>query len=133
MMMFTRSRGRINVDRDIGKVWQMVQELMTDFSRNLMTLFDCKIRLYGDIDVGQEPMSNPADPDFCHLQNFRHMVGRMRHLVNDFRINPIQQASTKRLSRLPNDLENDACNDKADNWISLGIPQPYTNRSKKHP
>jgi hypothetical protein len=67
MMAFTRSRGRINVDRDIGKVRQMVQELMTDFPRNLMTLFDCKIRLYGDIDIAQEPMSNPADPDFSHL------------------------------------------------------------------
>ena len=32
MMTFTRSRGRINVDRGIGKVRQMVQELMADFS-----------------------------------------------------------------------------------------------------
>jgi DNA-directed RNA polymerase specialized sigma subunit len=40
MMAFTRSRGRINVDRSIGKVRQMVQELMANFSSNLMTLLN---------------------------------------------------------------------------------------------
>ena len=53
MVLFARGRGRVNVNRGIAKVRQMMQELMPHFTGNLVTLFDRKIRLHSNIDFGQ--------------------------------------------------------------------------------
>jgi hypothetical protein len=40
MVLFAGGRGRVNVNRGIAQVRQMVQQLMPHLSGNRMTLFD---------------------------------------------------------------------------------------------
>lgn len=92
MMVFPGSISGVHVNRGIAEVGQVVQQLMPDLVRNLVALLDGEGGGDGDIDVGQQPVPEPPYSHVRHLDDPRHVVRRVAHLIDHLGVNAIQQA-----------------------------------------
>lgn len=69
MVYFARSRGRVNMNGSMGKIPQLMQEIVAHLLGNVMALFHREIGPYRNIDLGMEPMAQPSDSDFADIAN----------------------------------------------------------------
>ena len=52
VVLFAGGRGRIDVNRDVAQVRQMMQELMPHFTGNFVPVFDRELSLHRNVDIG---------------------------------------------------------------------------------
>jgi hypothetical protein len=109
-----------------------MHEQMANLHGNLMTLFNSKLRVYGNIYFSVEPVPYPSDPDLAYFLRARSMGYGMSDLVNHLRINTVEEANKYGFSGLPHNAENSYSDNEADNGICKRIPQPNTDCPKEH-
>ena len=56
--------GWVHVHRHLGHMGDMMQHLMTDLLGHLVPVRDCCGRIYGDVDLEGEAMTDPACAHF---------------------------------------------------------------------
>ena len=60
------------------------------------------------------------------------MLGRMSNLIDRARLYAVQHPGQHGARRLPNDAEDDDCNQQANDRIGKRIPDPYAKRADNH-
>ena len=89
MMVFTRKILRINVDGNIGKIVQIMEQPMSDIQRDSMSAGDRHTGVYGKVYFGMEAMTQPAHPHICNTVHSPNVLRRLFDLVHQLRVNSI--------------------------------------------
>src|SRR3990172_4139386 len=74
---------RINMNDDISEMLQVMQQLMTDLFRDLVSLCHRKMVLNSNIEFSIKPMPDPSRACFTHIFDSLHMTGAMNDLFGD--------------------------------------------------
>jgi hypothetical protein len=117
VMFFPGCVQRIDMDGGIGKIAQMMQELMPCVFGDFVTFLNRNIRRHGDIEFGMQPMTQPSHP---HLRDVLHpgcVINRVFDVIDDLRVDTVEQAREYGLSGLPYDAEDGHSYEKADNRV----------------
>ena len=103
MMYFTGQICRIDVQGNVRKIRQAVQQLMSGFNCNRVTLGDGQVWTHGKINLGVQSMARPAQADFSYVVYAMSVSQRVTDFIGHGRIDSVQQSGKYRFPRLPHD------------------------------
>ncbi len=94
------------MNRGIGQIAQMMQQLMPYLPGYLVPCFNGELGTHRDVYFGMKPMSRASDPDFRAPLDPGGVADCMSDLIDHLRGDPIEKSGKDRPSRFPGDAEN---------------------------
>ena len=107
-----------------------MQELMPYIFGDFVTFFNRDIRGHGDIEFRMKPMAQPSHPYFGDVRHPGCVIYRVFDVIDDLRVDTIEQAGEDRLCRFPHDAENSHSDEKADNRVGQWKTESDANGTK---
>ena len=111
VVKLTRGIGRIEMNYGVRQITQMMHQLVPHLHRNLVSLFNRKLRADRHIQLGVQAVPQPAHPHIGHAFYLGYVASGVLDLIDHLRLNPIQQPGENSLGRLPHNAKDSDGND----------------------
>jgi hypothetical protein len=105
MVRFPELRGRIYVYGHGRHVGDVVQELMSDFFRDLVTLCHAEVRVDCYVQFQSEAMADPASADLGHTMHARHVACGVLDRIQHLWVDTIEHPGEDGAGGLPDEVE----------------------------
>src|SRR5512143_1611331 len=98
MISFADSVFGVNVHNHISQVFEMMQQLVADFTRNFVAPSHREVRSDGNVEFNLQAMTDPSCPYFAYIGDSLNVMGSVDNGIEHLRFNPIKHSDEYRLA-----------------------------------
>jgi hypothetical protein len=113
--------GRVHVYRHTENVRDVMEHLVANFLRHPMPLRDRYVGVHGDIQFDRKTMADPASSHFGDIADAWHVPRGVLGGVQDLRVHPVEHPGKHGVRGLPDQVEDDDCDQKPHQRVSQRI------------
>src|SRR5215207_496491 len=103
----------------------MVQELVVDLPRYVVSFGDRQLRVNRDVDLGAQPVAYPPRPYFRNALYAPNVARRVSNLLDHLRVHPIRQVGEYGLAGLPDDHQDRHRDKEPHDGIRERVAEPH--------
>jgi hypothetical protein len=132
MVYVTCFAGRVDVHPHPGDVWHVVDDPVSHFLGDRVTLPNRQVHPDRHVELDGHPVADPPCARIGYLEDSRDVASRVFDGLERPRIHTVQHPHEDLASRLPHETEDREGDDQADDRVGQGISHPQPGCADQH-